>query len=305
MVEKGKVKKSKHLNHARKGKRMKRSAKLMGLVVFLAVVLTGVTLFAQQPGRKGGTTAPAVGRLPDLTVERIYLVKDCRVAVRVKNLGPGIVPDEVWTVHTPKSAGVYFYINGKGWGGASIWKFDPTKKLQKPGGTATYVSKSKVSGSATIKTVVDLWNVVTEKNENNNSLEKKLICKPVVGKCCIAGTYDGIHKDIQSPTCPNPETEKFVLVITQANCGSTIKGEVRTIKNGTPTLTHYLAGAVTPAGKCCKIKGVLKGIPGTPTAGEVINIKATLCKKGGKWYSNNGAYNNPTGCSGTFTLKQQ
>jgi hypothetical protein len=144
---------------------MKRSAMVMGLVMLLAVVLAAGTIFAKTK------------RLPDLTINKIYLTKDCHVAVVVKNLGPGYVPDEVWTVHTPKSAGVYLYRNGTGWGGASIWKFDPAKNLQKPGGTATYVSKLQVSGTAAIKGVVDLWNVVTEANEGNNSLEVKLTCK--------------------------------------------------------------------------------------------------------------------------------
>ena len=101
---------------------MKRSALLMGLVVCLVVILAAGTLFAQQPVKQGGAAAPETKKppkrkLPDLTITKIYLVKDCRVAVVVKNLGPGIVPDEVWTVHHPKSAGVYLYRNGTGWGG--------------------------------------------------------------------------------------------------------------------------------------------------------------------------------------------
>ena len=162
---------------------MKRSARVMGLVLFLAVVLTAGVLSAREPEpmTTGGAAAPA-SRLPDLTIDKIYLTKDCRVAVVVKNLGTGIVPDEVWTVHTPKSAGVYLYKNGTGWGGGYIWKFDPAKHLKGPGGTATYVSKLKVSGTAGIKVVVDLWNVVVEANETNNSLEVKLTCEAQSGQ---------------------------------------------------------------------------------------------------------------------------
>jgi len=290
---------------------MKRSTRVMGLVLCLVVVLTAGVLSAREP-MKGGAAAPPgsapPGRLPDLTITKIYLVKDCRVAVEVKNLGPGIVPDEVWTVHTPKSAGVYLYRNGTGWGGGSIWKFDPAKNLKSPGGTATYVSKLKVSGTAAIKAVVDLWNVVPEANENNNKVEKKLTCKlPPEGKCCIAGTYKGEHKDMLSATCSNPKTEKFILAITQANCGSTVQGEVKTIKGGVPTLTHTLTGTVTPSGKCCKLEGKLREVPAPATAaGTVIPITASLCKnKLGKWYVTNGVYTDPTGCSGTFTMEQQ
>jgi hypothetical protein len=146
---------------------MKRLAGVIGLVVVLAIVLVQGALFAQQPG----------GKLPDFTIEKIYLTKDCHVAVVVKNLGPGLVPDDVWTVHKPKSAGVYLYKNGTGWGGGPIWKFDSAKNLKSPGGTETYVSTLKVTGTAGIKAVVDLWSVVTEANEGNNSLETKLSCK--------------------------------------------------------------------------------------------------------------------------------
>src|SRR4030042_136683 len=143
---------------------MKRLVGVMGLVVFVTVVLAAGTTFAQTK------------KLPDFKIDKIYLTKDCKVAVVVKNLGPGVVPDTVWTVHTPKSAGVYLYKNGVGWGGASIWLFDSAKNLKAPGGTATYTSNLQVSGTAGIKAVVDLWNVVTEAQEGNNSLETKFTC---------------------------------------------------------------------------------------------------------------------------------
>ncbi|MCJ7663603.1 MAG: hypothetical protein MUO24_05120 [Desulfobacterales bacterium] len=269
---------------------MKRLVGVMGLVVFLAVVLAAGATFAQTK------------KLPDFKIEKIYLTKDCMVAVVVKNLGPGVVPDEVWTVHTPKSAGVYLYKNGTGWGGASIWKFDPAKNLKSPGDTATYVSTLKVTGAAGIKAVVDLWNVVKEAKEGNNTLETKLTCKVQPGPCCISGTYNGTYRDKPSVTCKKPGAGKFTLVIKQqANCGGTIEGKVVNTANNH---THYLKGTVTPSGICCKIEGELKGVAGTPTAGEVIKIKIILCKKNGKWYSTDGTYTNPTGCNGTFTLTQ-
>lgn len=276
---------------------MKRLVGAMGLFAFLALMLTVGGAFAEQK---------AAVRPPDLTIEKIYLTKDCKVAVVVKNLGPGYVPDEVWTIHTPKSAGVYLYKNGSGWGGATIWLFDPAKNLQKPGGMATYVSTLQVTGAAGIKAVVDLWNVVAEANEGNNSLETKLACaaQPEHGPCCIAGSYDGKYTDLLSKTCPKPGTGTFILDIKQpAGCGSTIEGKVVNPANGN---VHNLNGTVTPSGLCCKIEGVLNGVPGTPTAGEVITISGILCKnKLGKWYCTNGTYTNASGCSGKFALQQK
>ena len=131
--------------------------------------------------------------LPDLIIEDIDLDRNCQVVVKVKNNGPGIVPDTVWTHHHPKSAGVYLYINGKKWGGATIWKFDPGKSLQSPGGKATYTSKLKVSGTATITATIDHTKQVKETNEGNNKRAERLTCKvkPVITgygeKCGMKG----------------------------------------------------------------------------------------------------------------------
>jgi len=284
---------------------MKKLAVVMGLVVLFAGVLAAGTLSAREPVTKGGATAPQ-GRLPDFTIDKIYLTKDCRVAVVVKNLGPGVVPDEVWTVHTPKSAGVYLYRNGTGWGGASIWKFDPAKHLKSPGGTATYVSTLKVTGAAAIKAVVDLWDVVAEANEGNNSLEVKLACEaqPSPGPCCIAGKYEGITVD--DPTCAvGPETGNFTLILKQTSCGAPVEGDI--IDPATGAVTSKFKGTVTPAGKCCKIVGRVKGMPGTDDADCLHEFKATLCKnKLGKWFTTDGVYTDLSGkcCSGKFKMKE-
>ncbi|RLG09380.1 hypothetical protein DRN73_10015 [Candidatus Pacearchaeota archaeon] len=121
-------------------------------------------------------------KLPDLTIEDLSLNRNCQVVVKVKNNGPGMVPDTVWTHHHPKNAGIYLYINGKKWGGATIPYFDPLKSLQHPGGIAKYISKLKISNSAVITAKVDLWNVVKEVNENNNKKTKRLICKATLLK---------------------------------------------------------------------------------------------------------------------------
>ncbi len=117
------------------------------------------------------------GGLPDLDIIKITVDRACNLVVVVKNNGPGPLPDYVYTKHHSKSAGVYVYINGKGWGGQSIWKFDPTKQLQRPGGQATYTSRYKVSSPVSVKAIVDQWNDVKEANERNNTeILNKLSC---------------------------------------------------------------------------------------------------------------------------------
>ncbi|NTV59675.1 MAG: hypothetical protein HGA77_00005, partial [Chlorobiaceae bacterium] len=113
---------------------------------------------------------------PDLSIEDIRLTPDCRVAVRVRNNGPGSIPDNVWNNHQPKSAGVYLTINGNKWGGGAIWLFDPGRALKNPGGTAEYVSNLKVTSPSQVKAEVDIWNVVAENNESNNWATRNLAC---------------------------------------------------------------------------------------------------------------------------------
>ncbi|MEC9486564.1 MAG: CARDB domain-containing protein [Prosthecochloris sp.] len=158
---------------------MKQIRCIMALLV-LMLFSSGVLVPAASAEQKILPFKPGiVAMLPDLVVQDIRLDSKCHVVVSVKNNGPGTLQDKVWSQHSPKSAGVYLRINGKPWGGATIWKFDPSKKLQKPGGTATYTSNLKVSGSAVIEAEVDLWNEVTERNEANNTRKEKLSCSPV------------------------------------------------------------------------------------------------------------------------------
>jgi hypothetical protein len=153
---------------------------------FFLVSLWASISFAQRDAKTVGHR-PSLKKhikvlLPDLTIADLSLNEKCQVVVTVKNNGPGIVPDEVWTVHKPKSSGVYLYKDGNTWGGATIWKFDPGKALQVSGGTATYTSTLQVKGSSTITATVDHTEQVKETNEGNNKTSKKLICKKSEGK---------------------------------------------------------------------------------------------------------------------------
>ena len=124
-----------------------------------------------------GFSAPSANSKPDLIVEDITLDEDCSVLVKVRNVGSGKIPDEVWTVHKPESSAVYLTINKKGWGGATIWLFDPTKQLQNPGGTAVYQSTLKVPKGAVVSARIDHTRQVAESNESNNEKTKRLFCK--------------------------------------------------------------------------------------------------------------------------------
>jgi hypothetical protein len=114
-------------------------------------------------------------QLPDLVIEDIFLNEQRQISVRVKNVGRGLVPDEVWGPTHPLSSGVFLYIDGRGWGGRAIRSFDPSKNLQQPGGTAIHICNFKPTQPVTpVAAVVDRTQQITEANESNNVLSIQL-----------------------------------------------------------------------------------------------------------------------------------
>ncbi|MGD2125484.1 MAG: CARDB domain-containing protein [Desulfobacteraceae bacterium] len=129
------------------------------------------TLVIQYPSR----AEPQRPKEPcDLVITKIRLDNQCTVVVEVTNKGPGKVPDQVWTSRA--SASLYFFRNGRSWGGVSLKRMDPERKLQSEGGRKKFRSNIKISGTERIKAVVDYKNRVHETNEDNNAREETLSC---------------------------------------------------------------------------------------------------------------------------------
>lgn len=131
--------------------------------------------------------------------------------------------------------------------------------------------------------------------------------------CCIAGTYKGFHQDLASATCKEPEKGPFTMVIYQdKNCGSRVWGKVQ----GENPEAMKFEGTVTWQSKgCCLLVGVIRESPSTKPIltskpfiakrhVEQVEVKATICKKGGKWVVKDGKYKHSGGCNGTFTMEQ-
>lgn len=117
--------------------------------------------------------------LPDLTIDDVSLDDQCRVVVKAGNKGPGRVFDEIWTDHKPDSPAIRLYVNGRAWGGEAIWLLDPQRALQNPGGSATYRSNLKVTGTQTaVKARIDQTRQVREADETNNERSVTLTCTP-------------------------------------------------------------------------------------------------------------------------------
>ena len=153
-----------------------------------AGVLTCAAASVTPPPSPGtATTSPgaapptASGPLPDLIIRDLRLNERCEIVANVSNLGPGRVPDAVWTVHAPNSSSVHLTIDGRPWGGETIWKFDPRRALQAPHGHTIYVSNYVVHGSATVQATVDHTAQVAEVNEGNNARTETLSCRGAAG----------------------------------------------------------------------------------------------------------------------------
>ena len=127
-------------------------------------------------------------KLPDLVVSKIDLVPilpperpghwQCKVVVYLRNAGNGSLPDSVWTdPRGRRDTNLMLFVNGRRWGGVSIWRLDPSRKLKSPGGMVVYQSSLKVEGRATVKAVVDYGHFVRESSETNNAKTQQVECK--------------------------------------------------------------------------------------------------------------------------------
>ena len=184
---------------------MKKYSSITILFIILLVVVTKIFTsptyskikykdkpLGSMPGFLGKPKRASV--LPDLVIRSLTLSKDCYVLVRIENRGPGELPERVWTDHNPKSASVLLYVNGKIWGGQSIWRVDLARRLKKPGQVILYKSRLKINASADVKVVVDPLNIIREADETNNVLAKRLSCS---GPKLTDIDHDGLPDDTE------------------------------------------------------------------------------------------------------------
>ncbi len=238
---------------------MKKQLKLKLFTTMWVVLMMTVGLTAQSMGKRSARFF----KKPDLKILKITVDRDCNLAVVVKNDGPGMLPETVYTNHHPKSAGVYVYINGKRWGGQTIWKFDPAKKLKKPGGIATCTLNYKVTKKIKVKAVVDLHNDVKEKNERNNTLTRNgLICRPSSGGIGVLKLPDLTVTDIR--LVKNCKIEITIRNIGKAGVPDSFYNlpkavAVQMYKNSKPWGGLILSG-VDPQGKLKSPGGTVKHI---------------------------------------------
>jgi len=217
---------------------MKRSKKLVLFIVTLVMFVFSIGIVQIEAAR----------RLPDLIVRDIRLQNDCKIEVYLKNIGNVGVPDAAYNL--PNAVGVQMYVDGKPWGGLILSGFDPTGKLKTPGGIAKYIwfpnapNLNLTPGMHSVKVVVDSNKFLTEQNENNNTLTKRL-------QCGAAGTpmpgpvirYD-IHSVSFFPNSPAAlNFNEKVKVKFSYNAPENVFIWARPMTNGNPTPNYAASGS--------------------------------------------------------------
>ncbi len=170
---------------------MKRISKFMSTtvsVVCLSMLFTGAAHSGprkvEKPLKQVMKSRQIIHRakLPDLIVQNIKLIKDCKIKVTIKNVGTAGVPDSGYDMQ--KGASIQMYKGSQPWGGIRLGAVDTAKKLKQPGGTASYIwfpgaaNLDLGAGMHSIKLIVDNNNAVIESKETNNTLTRRLGCKP-------------------------------------------------------------------------------------------------------------------------------
>jgi hypothetical protein len=118
--------------------------------------------------------------LPDLIVKDVSLTNNCSIKFAIQNIGQAGVAATTY-LNTSKGF-LKIYDGTKLLVDMSLKDADPYKRLRNAGGSEFGVAlpaNYNPAGTHAIKVVIDEINIVTESNENNNTLTKTLACSPL------------------------------------------------------------------------------------------------------------------------------
>ena len=162
---------------------------ILAWIIMVSLVFQGLGSIVQAQSRAKSVVQKrqmkavpeTAGKLPDLIVSHIKLIKDCKIQITIKNIGTAGVPDSGYDLN--KGAGIQMLKGGKAWGGIRLGAIDRSGFLKVPGGAVKHVWFPKAKnlelgcGTHSIKVIVDNNNAVKELNEKNNSKTVRLTCK--------------------------------------------------------------------------------------------------------------------------------
>jgi len=161
------------------------------IIMFVFIGLCMPSLMAQKKYDKNSTTVkpriPTRVKLPDLTITNIRVIKlnnECKVEITIKNIGTAGVPDEKYGMvgDDSKASSVRVKIGSIPSVGNYLRNVDRDGKLKIPGGEVKNIwfktdSFSTVPpGLHSITAIADDNSKISELNEHNNRLTKRLKC---------------------------------------------------------------------------------------------------------------------------------
>ena len=130
-------------------------------------------------------------RMVDLKVQNIFLTPDCKVAIKIKNVGNRRLPGFFWRRNvlrvTPR---VTIKKNNHIVKVIDLVNIPNSRNLIFPTGSVVYKTSIRVDGTARIKAIVDSNDILLERNEANNRMVKNLTCN----QCNITRKPDLIIK---------------------------------------------------------------------------------------------------------------
>lgn len=147
-------------------------------IILSVLILFFITPLPQVFAAKQGTVVERHNNtpmLPDLSIKHVRLDRHNKISVRIVNNAKYGVPVRFWSEKGKKACTLSLKINSKNWGGATLQKFDPGKKLAKPGGKVTYVFNRTLTSKTLVDAIIDSFSVVKESNEKNNMLRVILV----------------------------------------------------------------------------------------------------------------------------------
>ena len=106
--------------------------------------------------------------LPDLQVNDIYLNEENEIVVVIENVGPGVIPKQVWTADEQPDCLLKVLVDEEQKCLNEMCEFDPDKKLEPISGLAVFPTGIIVTEESVVTAVIDCDEILMEKDENNN-----------------------------------------------------------------------------------------------------------------------------------------
>jgi len=106
--------------------------------------------------------------LPDLQINDVYLNEKNEIVVVIENIGPGVIPQQVWTADEQPDCTLRVLVDEEEKCLNKMCDFDPDKALEPISGIAVFPTGIIISEESVVTAVIDCDEIMMEKGEENN-----------------------------------------------------------------------------------------------------------------------------------------